>query len=516
MKYSDKHFDKRLSEAKQRKSNWDSHLRDAYDLFLPNRQTIDKQPVGSKRNINLFDGTGVNSLQEYANNLKQMLLPSNSIWAELQPGVQFDMDLELGNITQDDIDETSRLLSLVNKAMFRFIWSSNFDHAVHESIQDMAISTGAMMILDTGDAKQPLNFVSVPFNEFFLESDRNVFREHKMPVRELYESFPHAKQDEEIDRILAENPNKEIELCEATIWNSKTKEYDYEVRVKGAKRELFFTDTYEASPWVVFRANLTPGEVMGRGPALNALGDMKSLNKLAYQMLANNDMAINPPLIVNAAAGGLDIGNVNVSPGAVLPVFEDFNGSGQPYSYLQTNASFQAGYNGKQELVNQVERAFQLPQLGSLNDGARSATEVSIRNAQALSQQAAVFGRLNTELVQKIVKRVYSILKNYSEVVVSGIDIDGGIAKIEASSPLAKVQKQKEMEATLNFMNLAMGMGEPGQAMLATTINMNEIGNFLADSMGVPAALKLSLKEREKMQQQMQQAAQQQMQQGVM
>lgn len=514
--YKDKHFQRRLNDAKARKANWDNLLDQCYDLFLPDRQTIYTEEKGNDRRINLFDSTGCNALQEFANNLKQMLLPSNEVWGELKPGMDLDVLKESGAIDKDQFDEVGRNLSIANKILFRYIWQSNFDQSVHESIQDMAISTGAMMITDTGDPSNPLNFESIPANEFYLESDKNVFREHKVFARDIYELFPRAEKDSEIDKVIKDNPNEKLDLCELTEWIFKDKNYRYTVYVKKAERKKFFEATYQESPWVVFRANVSPGEIMGRGPAIKSLPDMRTLNQLSAQMLRNNDMAVNPPLITNETAGGLDISNININPGSILPTAPDMtSGNQRPYEYLQTGASFQNGLMSIDQYQKSIERAFQLPQLGDIDRGAKTATEISIRNAQALSQQAALFGRLNTELVQKIVKRCYSIVKNYNELLPNDLELNGNRISIVSSSPLSKVQKQKDTESTLNFLNLAMSMGEPGQAMLATTLKVGEIGTYLADSMGVPVDLKLSEDEKKQQQEVMEQAAMQAQQGGM-
>ena len=39
--------------------------------------------------------------------------------------------------------------------MFYYIWGSNFDNAVNEAMQDMCVSTGALMIKETGNLNDP-------------------------------------------------------------------------------------------------------------------------------------------------------------------------------------------------------------------------------------------------------------------------------------------------------------------------------------------------------------------------
>ena len=504
--YDEKAFMKRFDKAKSRKSNWDSILTVTYDLFLPNRQTIIKQTRGQVKQTNVYDNTGVNELGKFANQLKHSLLPSHREWAQLKPSPQVDSEVSLGITTAEERDELARTLGVLNTEMFRQIWNSNFDTAVHEAIQDMAISTGALLVLDSGNVSNPLNFVSVPANELYPEAGANgtietVFREHSIPVRDVYSLFPKADADELLDKMIAKDGSTPITVVEGTLWNDEKKEYNYCVKIDSAKRKIFFEDVYDVSPWIIFRSNVAPGETLGRGPAIDALPSMQTLNKLSEQLLYNNDMAINPPMVVDYAAGGLDISNVNIHPGSLLPSDTSSLSSGVPYQFLQTGANFNVGLAGKQDLQNQVKEPFNMVNLGNVGDANMTATEAQIRNAQALSQQAAMFGRLNTELVQKLIKRVFYILGQYNSNFPRGFTENDAIS-ISASSPLAMVQSQADLESTLQYLQLSMSMGEMGQAMFASVINTGEMGNYLAEKMGVPASLMLSANERKQLSEQ--------------
>ncbi len=512
MSYLDE-FNKRFSLAKQRKTNWVSILEEAYGLFLPNRQTMNQQVAGQEKQYNLFDTTGVNALQQFSNTLKQSIVPSHQEWATLKPSPKLEMEVSLGLANKSELDELSRMLGVLGKGMFQYIWQSNFDVAVHEAIQDMAISTGAMLILDTGKASSPLRFVSVPANQLYIEpcSDgvvKTVFREHKVTVRELYGMFPHAERDHNIDSMLVSNPAQEVDVIEGTLWQEEEQLYKYCVHIKAAERKMFYESYYEVSPWVIFRSNVAPDEVFGRGAGIQSLPAMRVLNKMTEQNLYNNDMAINPPLVVDVCATGLDISNVNVNPNSILPYSSAEGMSGQPYSYLQTGASFNVGMQGTAEYRSQIMEAFHLANLGDLDGSGRTATEITIRNNKAIAQQAAMFGRLQTELVNQIVKRVYFILSNYDENFPKAFSLDSKAIEIVASSPLARVQDMQDLEGTMQFLNLAMSLGEMGQTMFASNVDVSQLGNFIATKMGVPAQLMLSVEQRNELAQQVNQVVQ--------
>lgn len=498
-------FLKRFKAAKQRRENWNDLLTEAYDLYLPDRQTIVERSVGQKRKTNLFDNTGVNALQEFANAVKQSLLPSHREWAQLKPSPRIEAEVALGMANVSEKDELARALGVLNKSLFQYIWDSNFDTATHEAIQDMGVSTGALLVLDSGKASKPLNFVSVPSSQLYPEAGANgtietVFREHKIPARDIYTVFHKADADKNIDQLVRSNGSECVEVIEGTLYNSDKEIYEYVVYIKAADRSIFFEDIYEISPWVIFRSNVAPDEVLGRGPAIDSLPAMRTLNKLSMQLLYGNDMAINPPLVVNYGAGGLDIGNVNINPGSILPSDTSGLASGAPYQYLQTGANFNVGIMGKEDLQQQVVKPFAINHLGSAETVNMSATEAQIRNTQALSQQAAMFGRLNAELVQKLIKRCYYVVSLYDSTFTKDL-LTNPAMEVVASSPLARVQDQSDLDGVMQFLNLSMGLGEMGQAMFASTVDVNQLGVFLANKMGIPANLMLSDAQRKQLQQ---------------
>ena len=60
-------FIKRFNQAKAIRTQWESHLTDVYDLFLPNRNNFYDKTQGQKTAIKLFDDTGTQALQQFVN-----------------------------------------------------------------------------------------------------------------------------------------------------------------------------------------------------------------------------------------------------------------------------------------------------------------------------------------------------------------------------------------------------------------------------------------------------------------
>ncbi|AUR90128.1 head-to-tail joining protein [Vibrio phage 1.138.O._10N.261.48.A1] len=508
-------FIKRFKKAKQERGLWDSLLEEAYDLFLPNRQSERVQTKGNRRFTRLFDSTGVESLQEWADVIKQGLMPSNQKWANAQPSGKIEAEVELGNADKGQRDELARQLEIITSVIFKYIHASNFDQAVHESLQDAGISTGALLVLDNDDVNDPIRFVSVPSSQVILEGDgkgglSGVYREHELSAEEIKAMFPDAKEDANIEEAARKDPKKQMPVIEGVVWDIKKKEWEYVIYIKKAQNPVYFRDVYKVTPWCIFRANVAAGETMGRGNALTALPTMRTLNKLESQLIYNNDMAINPPLIMDTNMSILDPSNVRLAPKRILPVNYNFDGQTSAFRYLETSGTrFNVGENMKQGYQNKVRNMFALPMLGDMTDPTKSATEMNIRNQQALSKQAAMFGRLSQELVTSVIIRVHHILSKY-DIVPKELSFNGEAVAIKATSPLARVQDMADLEGLLQYEQYMMSKGEMGMAMMAATIDIEQANVFTADKMGVPAQLKLDDSKRKAAFKQLQGLAQQQ------
>lgn len=516
-------FLKRFKKAKSERGLWSSMLEEAYDLFLPNRQSERAQTKGNRRVTRLFDSTGIESLQEWADTIKQGLMPSNQNWANAEPSGKIEAEVELGNADKGQRDDLARQLEIITSVIFKYIHASNFDQAVHESLQDAGISTGALLVLDNDDVSDPIRFVSVPSTEVILEGDgkgglSGVYREHSLAAEEIKAMFPDAKGDPNVEEAFRKNPREKMKLVEGVIWDIEAKQWEYIIYIYKAENPVYFRDEYKISPWCIFRANVAAGETMGRGNALTALPTMRTLNKLESQLIYNNDMAIKPPLMMDTNMSLLDASNVRLSPNRILPVNYNFDGQASAFRFLETSgAKFNVGENMKLGYQNKVRNMFALPMIGNMTDPTKSATEMNIRNQQALSKQAAMFGRLSQELVSAVIVRVHHILSKY-DIVPSELEFNGEAVSIKATSPLARVQDMADLEGLMQYEQYMMSKGEIGMAMLAATIDIEQANVFTADKMGVPAHLKLDDAKRKEAFNKLQEMAQQQaqaQQQGV-
>ncbi len=501
--WTDKKLVARVKHAKSNVMHWHSMLDEAYRFFCPTRNTMFEQTPGNNRRKDLFTSVAEDALEEFANTIKAKLLPSNVHWASMVAGGEIEREKERGDIDDDDLKEFNSKLDTINRTLFSFIQQSNFDQAAHESIQDMAVSVGAMLCLDNNSKEDPLRFVAVPASEIIPENGpdgdtKSAYREYKIMARDVDTQWPKRKKgDNNLDKIINDKPETKLDCIEGTIFDPKTKKYDYVVHIKQASNKIIFTDTYDVSPWIIFRWLVSPGEVMGRGPAIKALNDVRVYNKLRSQLLRNNDMAINPPLMMNGSALAIDPANVKIKPGAKIVTKMNYAMKNEPLRFLENGSNFQVGQYMNAEYKDDIKRMFYAGVLGPVDAPVKSATEVSIRDRRDLDQVGAAISRLENELIRKTIARVYDILKKY-QYVPPNLKINGVQINVKATGPLSRLQDRTDIENLVGYFQTANQMVGPeqGPALAASAVDMSELGGFLAAASNVPGKLRMTKKQQ--------------------
>ena len=498
-----------FNQAKAIRGDWESNLGDAYDLFLPMRDSFSGGQKGEKRATKLYNDVGVRSLEQFVNQVKNKMFPFQQKWAKLNTGVL--VEHEYLNKVIDDAQKREIQIAYdgFTDLMFNYIWNSNLDLALLESLKDMAVSTGCILVKETDDANKPLDFVSIPAQQLLL-NHKEVYREFNLKAKEINSTWSNLEQDAALNKIIDEKPDSEVKVLEGVSYNNDTLKWDYVVYTKAADKGIISHVEMDYNPFITFCWNRTGGETWGRGIAMQAQPTMSVLNRTSADILKNNAMAINPPAIVHPKA--FLSNRVSLTPNSKIAISSEWNGSiqGQPISYLESRCNFNLGFSAIAQMEQSIREAFYLDQFGSADAPVRSATEISIRNSQMLEQQVSAFTRLNSELVQPLIKNIFIILKKRG--LFQEVEFDEKLISIESTTTMSEIERMKQIEGVSQFMQSMVGMlGEQGIAVAGSTISLERTVNFLADKFGVPAELKLTQEEKEEQAADMQaQAAQQQ------
>lgn len=492
---------KRSDKAYARKDQWRAILEECYEYALPQRNLYsgywESRSPGQSKMDRVYDSTAINSTQRFANRLQSTLFPPYRNWCRLIAG-----DL----IEPEKRDGVQRALDIYNERMFAVLRQTNFDLAMSEFLLDLCVGT-AVMLVQPGDEVTPVRFEAVPQYLVALEEGPhgkidNVYRKLRLKAEAIAQQWSDAKLPSKLAQMVDEKPTEEIDLLEATVYMPAEDYYCYHVVWPDEREEIVYREM-NGTPWVVARYMKVAGEIYGRGPLITALPDIKTLNATKRMLLQNASLSI-AGMYTAADDGVLNPQNIKIQPGAIIPVARNGGPQGPSLSPLPRSGDFNLAQIVINDLSVAIKKVLLDDTLPPDTMSARSATEVHARMQELASNMGAAFGRLITEAMIPLVSRILAVMDG-ENLIDMPLKVDGQQVKVVPISPLARAQNSEELQAVMQFMQLAGSLGPIG----IMAINQDEAIAFIADRLGVPPRILTTPEERAMMLQQAQQMAQQ-------
>lgn len=492
MKLTPTQLRKRADYAWQQKSQWKTLYDEAYSYCLPQRNLYDGSwesgTVGKQKGDQVFDSTAVHATQRFANRLQSGIFPPDKKWMTLQPGVDITPEQE-PIVRQACQDYTDRFFALLRQ--------TNFDLAMGEMLMDLAIGTGAMMV-QPGEGLDKLNFTPVPsfllaFEEGPNGQVQNVYRKVKVAVENITSTWRDAELSPALERLLEDEPQKQLTLDEATIFDRDDNVWRYYICYKADSDEntMLVQREMKRSVWVVSRFLKVPGEVMGRGVALSCLADIKTLNKTLELLLKN--ASINIAGVYTAIDDGvLNPQTIRIRPGAIIPVARNGGPQGPSLQPITRAGDLQLAQVVINDLRTNIKQIMLDDSLPPDNMSARSATEIVERMRQLATNISASFGRIITEAMVPLCRMVLEIMQEQG-IIELPLKVDGLEIQIIPVSPIAQAQNLDEVQNVLQWLSITQQLGPTG----IMTANMTEIADWVGSQLGVPETLKTTQEERE-------------------
>ena len=476
----------RESQAFNRMRSWHELLDDCYEYFLPNRNLFDTVVSGQKKMDRIFDSTAIEAIQQGASKLQENIAPIWSNWATFAPSVSVMQQLDSGqyDVTEEDIRQN---LETQAEIVFDYINRSNFATQFYEHALDLLVGTGTLRIDETDEDNMPLVFNAIPqkgiaFEEGPYGSIETHWRRMNVKARNLKRQWRGFKPSEAVINLIQNQPDADVEISEGVVYMPKAKTYYGCVWVTGEDRISWMEDFGASSPWVTGRYSKVSGEIRGRGPAVQALPDVRSLNKVKEFVLQK--AAIDLSGMYTATDDGVtNPYNIVISPGVVIPVGSN-NSSNPSIQRLDTGANLALAQFEMQDLQMSIKRAL-FNDLRDPSGAVRSATEVAIESRELAKRIGSAFGRLQTEVVVPILKRVVYILTRRG--LLQPLQLDGRDIEIKFLSPLAKAQDAEDIINVQQAVQFVLQNAGPDQAKIG--FKQEDFGTWVASKTGMPAEL---------------------------
>ena len=492
---------KRQATAQAKKDEFQQLYQDAYEFALPQRQLYgvwEGGAVGSKKMQRVFDSTAINSTQRFANRLQSVVFPPQRKWAKLEAG---------SDIPPEQKQQAQAILEVYQDKMFTMLNQSNFDIAMGEFLLDLAVGTACMMV-QPGDDVQPLNFIPVPLFLVSYEEGANgqvdnVYRRMRMKGESIQRQWPDAEIGDDLARRIEHKPTDDVELLEATIYDHKRGDYCYHVIDKVSKTEIVYRRR-KMSPWVISRYMKVAGEIYGRGPLMTALPDIKTLNKVKELLLKNASLAV-AGVYTAADDGVLNPNTVKITPGAIIPVARNGGSQGPALLALPRSGDFNVSQLVINDMTQSIKRILLDESLPPDNMSARSATEIVERMKELAQNLGSAFGRLINETMIPVTAKILEVMDERG-LIDMPLRVNGLEVKVTPVAPLAMAQNMEEVNSIMQYMQISQSLGTDGQLAIKTDV----LVDYLADKLGVPAAVRNTAAERAVLMEEMKNQQQQQ------
>lgn len=492
---------KRREKAKTTKELWRSIYRDCQIFAMPARETFTWHTEGQNKNQILFDSTLQEATYTAANTLTALLFPSWSRWAEMAPG---------GAINPADITpEIQEGLQNATKMFFDFLNSSNFNTVISEAALDLQIGTAALDF-DEGDNDQPFIFTSIALSAIEIEEGPNGEVEttwmHREPVgRNLLRMYPGMEMIDLPSALvtrITEKPDEKIKIVQGKVYDPDTKNYYGVVIYPEGPAIIWRYNYFQSSPTIVARATKVAGETYGRGRAMLALADARTLDKMQEFVLRQAALQVAPPM-TGVSDGVLNPYTASMTPNTIIPVASNDNGN-PSLKPLPIGGNFNITEQMMKDLRERVRRTMLGPEPSE--GPVKSATEISVADRNRLWAMNGEYNRIQAELLAKIIARGVFILQKKG--MMPKFKIDGRQVTVKYTSPFAKTQNATDvmsLQSTLQFVIENMG----GPQGIMTSFDAKAIPGYIARLNGVPENLILTDAQRTQLVQQGMQAHQQ-------
>ena len=469
----------RLKAAKADRKQYDNYIDTGFRFSIPQRRIYLEAQNKLAPNPEIYDDTAVIGVQRFAAKLQSMLVPSQQDWMKLSAGT--DVPKEEREGMQQQYDEQTDIF-------FEELSHSNFDTQIAESFQDLAITTGALLINPAPPGSHSnIHFQAVPISEFYPEKSpgeslKNIFREHKVKIARIVQFYPTATLSEAHEAAMQKDPLAEITIVEATIYDTLTDQYTITVFDPATDYELL-SRTEGTSPWVVFREHVVAGASMGFGRIMRLLPTIKSLNKVVELTLKGGAMAVSGTFTA-ADDGVLNPYNVRLRPGGVIPVMSN-DARSPSIARLDTPTNYDWSAMLVDDMRAKINDTLLSNPYGQIDSTpVRTATEIAARNKDLFDSVSSSFGRMQTELVAPLIKRVAYLLAEAG--VMEPFNINGRETTYQFISPLSRLQQSADVENVIEWMSMVASMGPE---LMETTIKMEAVPAWLGKQYGVPQEL---------------------------
>jgi len=463
---------RRYKQLENDRSSWRSHYIELSDYLAHRRGKFlvddTSNTRGRKRNNKIIDSTGTQALRTMVAGMMSGMTSPARPWHRRS----------LSDPALMDRQDVKEWLAAVEKTERNLLNKSNFYNSMHNVYTELgAFGTAPLLMKGVGDN---IHFRPFTAGEYIIAEDHlgnvdTLGREFTMTVSQVVEKFGMEPGSTKIDWTGMSSATKQL-------W--QTKKYDTLVTIihmieprresdrdigkrdqmnmpfrsvyfehGGEGDEVLFEGGYRKFPAYVPRWDVLYGDVYGRSPGMDSLGDIKQLQHQQKRKAQAIDKMVNPPMTAPTSLRGKPTSTI---PGGNTYVDPMQGGQGfQPAYMVQPRINeMMMDIN---EVQDRIQRGFYADLFAMMINSDRrqmTATEVTERHEEKLVLLGPVLQRLNVELLDPLLDDVFDFALERGLLPPMPEVLNGMEMKVEYISLLAQAQQAvaaSTIERTLSF-----------------------------------------------------------------
>lgn len=489
-------LNKQLSQLQAERLSFEPHWRELSDFTRPRstRFTASEVNRGDRRNSKIIDPAAVMAARTLSSGMMSGITSPARPWFRLATP---DRDLM-------DYGPVKLWLETVEQRMNEVFNRSNLYQSLPLMYEDLGtFATGAMAVV--ADPQRVIRTVPFPTGSFYIANGADLsvdtaVREFSMTVRQVVTEFGtdavsdtvksqwnSGQYGQWVNVVHAVYPNLDRQTGNLEAKHKAYKSVYYEATSTDDK--LLRESGYDEFPIMAPRWEVNGEDVYGSScPGMVALGSVKALQLLQRRKAQMIDKITNPPL---QAPASIKSQRISTIPGGInyLPM-ADVNNQIKPLFQIPAN-----GTNGLLEDIQDtrqiIDHAYFVDlfrMMQTVNTRSMPVEAVAEMREEKLLMLGPVLQRLDSELLDKLINRTFSVMAENNLLPVPPDEMQGMQLKVEYISVMAQAQKAIGVSSIERFIGFTSGIGQFSPDAL-DKINVDETIDAYAASIGVPPSV---------------------------
>jgi len=450
---------RRYRNAKQIADLWLALLQACYHYAIPFRNRFylpSKNFQGEMNNARLFDTTAVEATKTFVSKIQDTMTPPQTQWGflEIDEAMVKDEDLDI-----ETLEAAQYTLNKYMRKFFNYLHASNFDVIINECYFDLAVGTSCLVV-NQGNDKKPFLFTSMPIDKLSIEEAVNGkieswFRTWEdMKISELHTRWHNINLSATLISMMEGDPDAKVKVLYEGVAYFPNAEKPYLYAVWTNSEPLLY-EWLDTNPGIVWRFQKINNETWGRGPVMDALPTIITLNELARIELASANLNVFKPYMGFSDAV-FNPHTFRLEPFTIIPIAPIGVGGSPPLIPLPNSADPNFAQVTIADLRMQI-KTLMYAENPSDQPGVQPQTayELALRQQTLAQKIGPLFSRLEQEFLEPLFHRCAHIL--HSMGLLLKPNLKGLPIKFKYKSPLALAKGQKDIAVFTQYVQLMQG-----------------------------------------------------------